>query len=153
MLQLQNNFNLRGALGTFNFSSCDQTPKIFYHQEFSLNEYKTIHKVPETGNTKILHHLINDTEYQGCLADVTKRYQLQTADINACASTLYHELSKHAHGNTAELAVIGSEQTITEVAALEAVFCALKKKGCFSLPMKFYLRCVAAYISIRYLYN
>jgi len=69
-----------------------------------------------------------------------EHYQLQKEDINTCACTLYCELSKHTYGNTAKLAVVESEHTITEVAALEAVFCALKSNGCFRLPMKFYLR-------------
>ena len=32
--------------------------------------------------------------------------------------------------------VSDNEHTITEVAALEAVFCALKVKDCFNLPLK-----------------
>ena len=71
---------------------------------------------------------------------MTERYQLRKEDVNACARTLYHELSKHAHGNTAELEVIESEHTTTEAAALEAVFCALRNKGCFQIPIKFYIQ-------------
>ena len=85
----------------------------------------------------MLQHLIKDQSYRDCLTKVAQRYQLRAEDINACANTLYHELSKHAHGNTAELVVSQSEHTVTEVAANEAVFCALKDKGCFCLPVKF----------------
>ncbi|KAH9173486.1 hypothetical protein EDB89DRAFT_2228638 [Lactarius sanguifluus] len=122
VLRLRNNFNLRGAL------------------EFSLDEYKNLHKIPETGKTPLLQHLINHQAYQACLVSVTERYQLRKEDVNACARTLYHELSKHAHGNTAELAVVESEHTITEVAALEAVFCALKNEGCLRIPLKLYFK-------------
>ncbi|KAH9173473.1 hypothetical protein EDB89DRAFT_698171 [Lactarius sanguifluus] len=118
MLCLQNNFNLRGAL------------------EFSLDEYKKTHKVPETSRMLLLHHLLKDQVYQTCLSSVTEHFQLRKEDVNSCARALYHELSKHAHGNTAELVVRDSEHTMTEVAALKAVFCALKAKGCFHLPVK-----------------
>ncbi|KAH9160835.1 hypothetical protein EDB89DRAFT_698726 [Lactarius sanguifluus] len=121
ILRLRNNFNLRGAL------------------EFSLDEYKQMHKFQESGRTSLLQHLLKDTAYNSCLTKVTERYQLRKEDINACACNLYHELSKHAHGNTAELVVVESEHTVTEVAALEAVFCALKTKGCFRIPLKLYL--------------
>ena len=53
-----------------------------------------------------------------------------------CTRALYHELSKHAHGNTTELSLRYTEHTITEVAATEAVFCALKRKGFFRLDLK-----------------
>ncbi|KAH9173485.1 hypothetical protein EDB89DRAFT_698945 [Lactarius sanguifluus] len=122
VLRLRNNFNLRGAL------------------EFSLDEYKKLHKIHEAGKTPLLQHLINHQAYQACLVSVTERYQLRKEDVNACARTLYHELSKHAHGNTAELAVVESEHTVTEVAALEAVFCALKNEGCLRIPLKLYFK-------------
>ncbi|KAI9432512.1 hypothetical protein H4582DRAFT_2061711 [Lactarius indigo] len=121
ILRLRNNFNLRGAL------------------EFSLDEYKQMHKFQETARPSLLQHLLKGTAYNSCLTKVTESYQLRKEDINACAHSLYHELSKHAHGNTAELAVVESEHTITEVAAIEAVFCALKTKGCFRIPLKLYL--------------
>ncbi|KAH9066205.1 hypothetical protein EDB87DRAFT_1573825 [Lactarius vividus] len=41
-------------------------------------------------------------------------------------------------GLSSELAVVESEHTITEIAALEAVFCALKNEGCFRIPLKLY---------------
>ncbi|KAH9173481.1 hypothetical protein EDB89DRAFT_2156007 [Lactarius sanguifluus] len=122
VLRLRNNFNLRGAL------------------ELSLDEFKKLHKIPEASRTTLLQHLIKHQAYQACLEDVIRCYQLQKEDVNACTRTLYHKLSKHAHGNTAELAVVESEHTITEVAALEAVFCALKNEGCFRIPLKLYFK-------------
>ncbi|KAH9173477.1 hypothetical protein EDB89DRAFT_698405 [Lactarius sanguifluus] len=122
VLCLRNNFNLCGAL------------------EFSLDEYKNLYKIPEVGKTLLLQHLLKQQAYKACLMGVTECYQLQKKDINACAHTLYHELSKHAHGNMGELALVESEHTITEVAALEAVLCALKSEGCFRIPLKLYLK-------------
>ncbi|KAH9014797.1 hypothetical protein EDB83DRAFT_2321435 [Lactarius deliciosus] len=82
VLCLHNNFNLRGVL------------------KFSLDEYKKLHKIPETGKMPLLQHLIKHQAYQACLL----------------------------------------EHTITEVAALEAVFCALKNEGCLRIPLKLYLK-------------
>jgi len=118
LLRLQNNFNLRGAL------------------EFSLEQYQKLPKVPHSGKKALIAHLTQDPGYQQCLQDTAQRLQLRTQDINACTEVLYHELSKHAHGNTSDLVVNDHEHTITEVAALEAVFCALKAKGCFNFPLK-----------------
>ena len=91
----------------------------------------------ETGNTNILQKLLNDKIYKKCLKKIGARYQLREQDINSCFGVLYHELSKHAHGNTSELVVSSTEHTITEVAAMEAIFCALKEHNCFHLPIKF----------------
>ena len=79
---------------------------------------------------------MNNQVYKKCLKKVTQRLQLRDADVNMCTRVLYHELSKHAHGNTAELVVNNTEHTMTEVAAIEAVFCALKKKCSIKIPMK-----------------
>jgi hypothetical protein len=73
--------------------------------------------------------------YQKCLKKVLQWLQLQEADANVCAHALYHELSKHTHGNMAELIIDDTEYTIMEAATLEAVFRALKRKGCFLIPM------------------
>ena len=104
--------------------------------EFSLEEYKIIRKLRESAKTKILHCLFEDPTYKSCLKTMLDRYQLQRQDVEACAQTLYHELSKHVHGNTKELIVDDSEHSMTEVVALETVFSALKKKGCFKIPLK-----------------
>jgi hypothetical protein len=58
------------------------------------------------------------------------------------AKGLYVELSKHAHGNvsTSELILDQSKHAMTEVAAIESIFCALKKKGCFHIPMTIHLK-------------
>ena len=110
---------------------------LFSSIEFSLDDYNVSKRLKQFSKPKILQHLIDhDPEYQKCLESVSNRYQLRKADVNACTRVLYHELSKHAHGNTSSLCVKDTEHTVTEVAALEAVFCALKKQECFRLPLK-----------------
>jgi len=116
-----NNFNLRGAL------------------ENSLSLYKAKKRLPEgMGNTKTLVILMKNQSFQECLPEAVERYQAREEDINSCAEGLYHELSKHAHtrhGNLSDLVINSTEYTISEVAAMETVFCALKKEGCFHIPL------------------
>ena len=78
---------------------------------------------------------MGDPEYDECIRITTSRYQLRRIDNNTCAKVLYHELSKHTHGNTGELFVRDSEHTMPEIAAIESVFCTLKKRGCFHIPL------------------
>ena len=104
--------------------------------EFSLDDFNKKKRLKTNSKPQILAHLIQDPLYAGCLADVSDRYQLREIEVNQCAKVLYHELSKHAHGNTAELSVIDTEHSMTEVAAMEAVFCALKKHDCFHLNVR-----------------
>ena len=77
-----------------------------------------------------------DPAYTRCLETVLNRYQLRQDDVNSCTLAMYHEMSKHAHGNVGELIVWDKEHTMTEVASLEAIFCALRKKDCFHLQLK-----------------
>jgi hypothetical protein len=105
-------------------------------QEFSLEQYQKLPKVPRSTKSDLLNHLTQDPEYVHCLHNVAQRLQLRQWDINTCTPILYHKLSKHAHGNTSDLIVNDNEHTITEVAALEAIFCALKKKNCFNFQLK-----------------
>jgi hypothetical protein len=79
---------------------------------------------------------MGDPDYEECLRGIMQRRNLRKEDVNLCARVLYHELSKHAHGNTEELLLHYKEHTTTEVAAIEAIFCALKKKGFFRLAMR-----------------
>ena len=93
------------------------------------------------GNTKVLLELMKDQSYKDCLEKVTAsdRYQVRKTDVNNCSKNIYHQLSKFAHtrhGNDLELKIRSSEhETITEVAALECVFCTLKSEGCFHMPL------------------
>ena len=91
------------------------------------------------GNTKVILELMKNQSYQDCLEEITDRYQVRKTDVNSCSENIYQELSKRVHtrhGNDLELKIRSSEhETITEVAALECVFCALKSEGCFHMPL------------------
>jgi len=95
-----------------------------------------------TNKNDLLGHLMQDSAYEECLEEVVRLRNLRKEDVNACTCNLYHQLSKYTHGNTDELVLHytetekEAEPAITEVAAMEAVFCALKKKGCFRLTLK-----------------
>jgi hypothetical protein len=107
-----------------------------------LEEYGNHINASPTSKKSLLEQLTKDPEYTQCVKTVSHRLQLREADINACARVLYHELSKHAHGNTAELVADDTEHARTEVAAIEAVFCTLKKKKCFHIPLRIRAKCV-----------
>lgn len=93
-------------------------------------------KVLHVAKGDLLILLMKDKTHKTCLQQVLQQHSLCKEDVNACTWALYYELSKHAHGNTLELVVHNSEHTITKVATLEVVFCALKTKGCFNMDMK-----------------
>ena len=78
---------------------------------------------------------MRDQDYQNCLQKASQRLQLQVAYISPCTHVLYHDLSQHAFRNTAKLVVSDTEYGTIEVAALEAVFCALKTKGYLHIPV------------------
>ena len=80
--------------------------------------------------------------YEKCIKIAASCYQLHERDINSCTRNLYHQFSKHAHGNTAELSVRDTAFTMMEVASIESVFCALKKLDCFYLLLKIVVRYV-----------
>ena len=80
--------------------------------------------------------ITKDHIYEECLTEVLHRYQLRKNDVNSCSRVLYQELSKHAHGNVSQLLVTDEDHTITEVAAMESVFGALKNRYCFHLTLK-----------------
>jgi hypothetical protein len=132
---LRGNFNLRGALGMYKFliHCCNL---ISGPTELSLEEYRKTMNIKTESKTEILAHLVKDTEYQKCLARVIDRYQLRRKDVNSCTKGLYHSLSKHAHGNRLELMVRDIDYEMKEFAAIESVFCALKERECFRLPLK-----------------
>lgn len=83
---------------------------------------------------------MKESVYEACLQNISKDLQLQEADVNQCASVLYDQLLKRAHGNMWELVVKDTENGINEVAATKVVFYALKAKGCVHLPIKFVIQ-------------
>ena len=113
----------------------------FFSIEYSLDQYKSKKRLKsEGGNTNLILELMKDQSYQDCLEKVTDRYKVRKRDVNNCSKNIYHQLSIFAHtrhGNDLELRIRSSSEheTITEVAALECVFCALKSEGCFHMPL------------------
>ena len=111
----------------------------FCFVEFSLEKYSELEKL-NGGKSKILLKLMDDSTYKRVLKKTLNNYHLRESDVNSCSRNLYHELSKHAQGNTEELVITETEHTITEVAAMETVFGALKERGCLSMPIKIFVK-------------
>ena len=105
-----------------------------------------------SGN-KILSMLLKEREYDVCLKKTVGRYQLQKEDVKNCSKSIFDKLSKYSdHGNTMEdLTVYDFQHSIIEVAAIESVFCTLKKMGCIYFPLrieaKFKLVFILIYLS------
>ena len=109
-----------------------------------MDEYQNQLDSPQLSKGLLLKQLMKESVYKAYLQNISKDLQLQELDVNECASGLYDELLRQAHGNTGGLVVKDTENGITEVAATKAVFYTLKAKGCVHLPIKFIIK----YISI-----
>ncbi|KAJ1548469.1 hypothetical protein HK096_001867 [Nowakowskiella sp. JEL0078] len=122
LLRLKNNFNLRGAL---EFSLLE------YFRSLSVNlQLLASGKEVYKGCEKIIvENLMNEEEFREILKEQAQKRSLRVNDVDACVKALYHELSKHAHGNIAKLVVSQKEHTPTEVAAIVSVFQFLKKRN------------------------
>ena len=83
---------------------------------------------------------MNDPDYNKLLQSTCQSPEVRENDADMYAQVLYHKLSKHAHGNTAELIIDDKEHAMTKVAAMEVVFGTLKKKGSFNIPMKIIIK-------------
>ena len=89
--------------------------------------------------SKITPLLLEEPKYNECLKKTVRRYKLKKDDVKKCSSNIFDKL--HAEyadwGNTMDvLTVYDSKYSITEVAAIESLFCALKKLGCFYFPLR-----------------
>jgi hypothetical protein len=107
---------------------------LFIFIESALEEYKITYHLPQkSSNTALLGYLMKNDNYRQCVKTTLSRYPkpLRDKDVDSCTKVLYHELSKHAHGNMGQLVVMDTEHAMTEVAAIESVFCTLKKLQCF----------------------
>ena len=61
----------------------------------------------------------------------------------------YHRLSKYAHGNiVGDLEINEDEFVLSELAALEGIFCALKKLNCFHQRIVIYVK----YVFLKFLF-
>lgn len=88
--------------------------------------------------SKMLQVLLKEPEYNECLKMAVRRYKLQKNDVKNCSSNISDRLEKYNEfGNTMEeLTVYDSQHSITEVATIESLFCALKKKNSFHFPLR-----------------
>ena len=77
--------------------------------EASANIVKT-HKESKAG---LLYHLMNDPDYKKLLQSTCQSLEVRENDADMYAQLLYHKLSKHAHGNTAELIIDDKEYAMT----------------------------------------
>jgi hypothetical protein len=106
---------------------------------FALQKYKGQERLEDgLGPAAILQALLKDPTYQTCLNQALNRHQLSESDVISCSETINDELSKNADGNNYWLIILKNEYSTTEVAAIESIFCALKKKGCIHLPLYLY---------------
>lgn len=93
------------------------------------------------GKNSLLKHLVDEDKiYKKCLKKTLNHYKLRKNEVDSCSYNIYHELSKHAHGNTNELLISDKEHTITEVCAMETIFCALKEQGCFTMELNLFVK-------------
>ena len=84
---------------------------------------------------------MNDPDYKKLLQSTCQSLEVPENDADMYAQVLYHKLSKHAHGNTAELIIDDKEHAMTnEGGRYGSGFGTLKKKGCFNIPMKFIIK-------------
>jgi hypothetical protein len=88
----------------------------------------------------ILHELLKEPTYDVCLKKNVERYKLFKHQVHSCSEAMYYEFSKHAVGDPGDLHVHDTEHTMTEVAATESIFGALKELGCFRGPVTIHVK-------------
>ena len=103
-----------------------------------MEAYANIIKTPKESKAGLPYHLMNDPDYKKLLQSTCQSLEVRENDADMYAQLLYHKLSKHAHGNTAELIIDDKEYAMTKVAVMEVVFGTLKKKECFNIPNENY---------------
>ena len=60
--------------------------------------------------------------FKEIMAEEVASRKLVARDVERCIKALYHELSKHAHGNDGEIIIRASDFTPSECAALVSFF-------------------------------
>jgi hypothetical protein len=70
-----------------------------------------------------------DPNFVAILEMECKAFEMPVRNVMLCVTALYHELSKHAHGNLDNLVIKYKEHSPLEVVALVAVFKYLKNEG------------------------
>ena len=93
-----------------------------------MEAYANIIKSPKESKAVLLNHLTNDPDYIKLLQSICQRIEVRENDAYMYAQVLYYKLSKHAHGNTAELIIDDKERAMTKVATMEAVLAHSKRR-------------------------
>ncbi|KAG0635946.1 hypothetical protein HOY80DRAFT_979736 [Tuber brumale] len=102
-IKLEGNFNLHGAL-----------ERTAYHGRL-IGKIKS----PYTHGVQAgLDELAKTTVFQEFLAEEIATRHLVDKDVNRCAAVVYHEASKHKHGNTSIITIYQEDHTANECAAL-----------------------------------
>lgn len=65
--------------------------------------------------------LFNQRSFRSTIEDECCNRSLRPEDVKPCIETLYHLLSKHAHGNTQDIIVDRNNYTVAEVAGIVSV--------------------------------
>ena len=74
------------------------------------------------GAQKNLDALATLKAFKDIMAKEVARRTLFQRDVERCIKALYHELSKHAHGNDGEIKIRESDYTPSKCAALVSFF-------------------------------
>lgn len=112
---------------------------LFFFSVLALQRYRVrggLNKSLKTEDT--IKELLKEPAYETCLGPISSRYHLWESNVLSCSKSIHHELSKKADGNiwwVSRLDISERVYSKTQIAAIESVFCALKKKGCIHLEL------------------
>ncbi|KAG0637884.1 hypothetical protein HOY80DRAFT_1081617 [Tuber brumale] len=104
-VKLEENFNIRGAIES-----------IVYRAE---NKAETKHS---HGIQARIDKMAKLEDFKTALSRTVRDRRLVLSDVEDCVHHVYHELSKHAHGNNGSIVIRHKDHTKNEVAALVAIF-------------------------------
>ncbi|KAG0132959.1 hypothetical protein HOY82DRAFT_557116 [Tuber indicum] len=102
-IKLAENFNLRGAL-----------ERIAYHGRL-IQKIKSHYTL---GVQAALDELAKTADFENLLAKEIVTRHLVKKDVRHCIAVVYHEASKHAHGNSSMITIYEEDHTVNERAAL-----------------------------------
>jgi len=76
----------------------------------------------KAGVQKKLDHLAEREDFQAILQEEVAAHKLVYDDVWSCVKKIYHEVSKHAHGNTEPIVLDRRYYTPNELVVLTAFF-------------------------------
>lgn len=121
-MRLERNFNVRGGLGI--------PPPSFSHLTILTTRVERIcyHAVlekrinPVTGVQMRLDELAKTPGFLKVYRREIEARRLTLPDVERCRRNIYHEVSKHAHGNDGVIRICHADFTVNETAAVLAYF-------------------------------